>query len=154
MRKESGDRDMVLFMQAARWADDVRTQHKAQNRPPWHYINLPFRPEGQPDTVQIREPEPINILTALASNESVVKGDNDAARRAIALSWLFHLVGDIHQPLHAVQLFSVDVSEQAKEDENRAAFELLFTQHPVDIRLECIQRLSAYFHQDLAGLIM
>lgn len=104
--------------------------------------------------MQIREPEPINILTALASNESVVKGDNDAARRAIALSWLFHLVGDIHQPLHAVQLFSVDVSEQAKEDENRAAFELLFTQHPVDIRLECIQRLSAYFHQDLAGLIM
>jgi hypothetical protein len=30
----------------------------------------------------------------------------DPANRGIALSWLFHLIGDIHQPLHAVQLFS------------------------------------------------
>jgi hypothetical protein len=27
---------------------------------------------------------------------------------AIALTWLFHLVGDIQQPLHAVQLFTVE----------------------------------------------
>jgi hypothetical protein len=27
-------------------------------------------------------------------------------KRAIALAWLFHLVGDIHQPLHSVQLFT------------------------------------------------
>jgi hypothetical protein len=37
---------LVLFMQAARWADDIRAQDKAQNRPRWHYINLPFKPEG------------------------------------------------------------------------------------------------------------
>ena len=43
------DRDLVLFMQAARWPDDIRRQDKAQNRPSWHYINLPFKPEGQPD---------------------------------------------------------------------------------------------------------
>ena len=48
------DYGLVLFMQAARWADDIRTQDKAQNRPPWHYINLPFKPEGHPDSVQIR----------------------------------------------------------------------------------------------------
>ena len=102
------DRDLVLFMQAARWADDIRTRDKAQNRPPWHYINLPFKPEGQPASVQIREPEPVNILTAMAENESVVKNENDAERKAIALAWLFHLVGDIHQPLHTAQLFTVD----------------------------------------------
>jgi hypothetical protein len=45
-----------LFMQAARWADDIRTRDKAQNRPPWHYVDLPFKPEGQPDSVQVREP--------------------------------------------------------------------------------------------------
>jgi hypothetical protein len=28
----------------------------------WHYINLPFKPEGQPPSVQTREPEPVNIL--------------------------------------------------------------------------------------------
>ena len=38
------DHSLVLFMQAARWADDVRSRDKAQNRPPWHYINLPFKP--------------------------------------------------------------------------------------------------------------
>ena len=102
------DHGLVLFMQAARWADDIRTRDKAQNRPPWHYINLPFKPEGQPASVQIREPEPVNILTAMAENESVVKNENDPERRAIALAWLFHLVGDIHQPLHTAQLFTVD----------------------------------------------
>jgi S1/P1 Nuclease len=102
------DRDQVLFMQAARWADDIRTRDKALNRPPWHYVNLPFKPEGQPDSVQIREPESVNILTAMAENESVVKNQNDAERKAIALAWLFHLVGDIHQPLHTAQLFTVE----------------------------------------------
>jgi hypothetical protein len=57
--------------------------------------------------VQIREPEPANILTALAQNESVVKNEKEIERKAIALAWLFHLVGDIHQPLHTAQLFTV-----------------------------------------------
>jgi hypothetical protein len=102
------DRDLVLFMQAARWADDIRTQERAQNRPSWHYINLPFKPEGQPPNVQIREPDPVNILTALAENESMVKNESDPERKAIAIAWLFHLVGDVHQPLHTGQLFTVD----------------------------------------------
>jgi S1/P1 Nuclease len=42
----------------------------------------------------------MNILTAMVKNESVVKQETNAERRAIALAWLFHLVGDIHQPLH------------------------------------------------------
>ena len=102
------DRDMVLFMQAARWADDIRSNDRAQNRPPWHYINLPFKPEGQPASVQIREPEPVNILTAMAENERAVRNESDPERKAFALAWHFHLVGDIHQPLHTAQLFTVD----------------------------------------------
>ena len=95
-------------MQASRWADDIRTQDKAQNRPSWHYINLLFKPEGQPADVQVTEPEPVNILSAMAENESVVNNESNPERKAIALAWLFHLVGDIHQPLRAVQLFTVD----------------------------------------------
>ena len=53
-----------------------------------------FKSEGQPADVQIREPEPVNILTALAENESAVKNEIDPERKAIALAWLFHLVGD------------------------------------------------------------
>ena len=53
----------------------------------------------------------MNILTALAENESLVKnGSGDLERRAIALAWLFHLVGDIHQPLHTAQLFTAEYS--------------------------------------------
>jgi S1/P1 Nuclease len=44
----------------------------------------------------------------MAVNEGVVKNQTDGERRAIALAWLFHLVGDIHQPLHTAQLFTVD----------------------------------------------
>jgi hypothetical protein len=95
-------------MQAARWPDDLRMRDKQYHRGPWHYINWPFKPEGQSPSVQIREPEPVNILTALAENETVVKKHNDEERKAIALAWLFHLVGDIHQPLHTTQLFTVD----------------------------------------------
>src|SRR4029077_2539834 len=102
------DRDLVLFMQASRWADDIRTQDKAQSRPSWHYINLPFKPEGQPTNVQVREPEPVNIVTAMAENESIARNENDPERKAIALAWLFHLVGDVHQPLHTTQLFTVE----------------------------------------------
>ena len=90
------DRDLGLFMQATRWADDIRSQEKVQNRPRWHYINFPFKPEGQPESVQTREPDPVNILSAMAENESVVRKETDPERRAIALAWLFHLVGDIH----------------------------------------------------------
>jgi hypothetical protein len=105
------DHGLVLFMQAARWPDDVRIRDRQQNRGPWHYINWPFKPEGQPDTVQVREPDPLNILTAMAENESVVKNGNDSERKAIALAWLFHLVGDIHQPLHTAQLFTTEYAQ-------------------------------------------
>jgi hypothetical protein len=44
----------------------------------------------------------------MAENERVVKQESDWERKAIALAWLFHLVGDIHQPLHTAQLFTVE----------------------------------------------
>jgi S1/P1 Nuclease len=102
------DHGLMLFMQAARWADDIRMRDKQHHRGPWHYINWPFKPEGQPANVQVNEPASVNILTALAENERAVKNGNDPDRRAIALAWLFHLVGDIHQPLHTPQLFTID----------------------------------------------
>jgi S1/P1 Nuclease len=105
------DHGLVVFMQAARWPDDIRMRDRQYHRGPWHYINWPFKPEGQPASVQIREPEPVNILTAMVENENVVKKESDGERRAIALAWLFHLVGDIHQPLHTAQLFTADYSQ-------------------------------------------
>jgi len=100
------DADEMLFMLAARWADDVRTTDRAQyHRGLWHYINFPFKPGNQPETVQTKPPEAENILTALTANERIAKTENNS-ERAIALTWLFHLIGDVHQPLHTAQLFT------------------------------------------------
>src|SRR5262249_2591525 len=52
-----------------------------------------------------------NILTAMSGNQRTLANDNDPGQKAIALTWLFHLVGDIHQPLHTAQLFTVDYPE-------------------------------------------
>jgi S1/P1 Nuclease len=83
----------VLFMQATRWADDIRTNDKQQHRALWHCINWSFKPDGQPPSVQAREPEAVNILTAMAENERIVRDGTEPERKAIALAWLFHLVG-------------------------------------------------------------
>jgi hypothetical protein len=39
-------RDEILFILAARWADDIRLSDRAQHRGPWHYINFPVNPSG------------------------------------------------------------------------------------------------------------
>ena len=41
-------RGEMLFMLAARWADDIRMQAKIQRQAKWHYINFPFKPASEP----------------------------------------------------------------------------------------------------------
>ena len=41
----SAERDEVLFMPAAKGADDVRDD-KEYDRPRWRYVNYPFEPPG------------------------------------------------------------------------------------------------------------
>ena len=68
----------------------------------WHYIDIPFSPDNtplvQPPTVNVRERIGVFRKT-LASNAS-----DDL--KAYDLVWLLHLVGDIHQPLHATSRFT------------------------------------------------
>jgi hypothetical protein len=98
------ERDLYLFMLAARWPDDIRGD-PAFHHAAWHYINFPYKPEGQPASVQTVEPPPENILNAFETNLAIVRG-TAPGDRAVALCWLFHLIGDVHQPLHTVALFT------------------------------------------------
>src|ERR1044072_7740752 len=41
------ERDEMLFMLAARWADDIRTLDKAESRLRWHYVEFPFKQEAE-----------------------------------------------------------------------------------------------------------
>ena len=97
--------DLYLFMYAARWPDDVRGTNLHCEK--CHYINFPFRPPGQPASVIEQPPAPENILKAYSRFRKGVENGTSAQRRAIALSWVFHLVGDIHQPLHTSTIFTV-----------------------------------------------
>ena len=98
------ERDEMFFMLAPRWSDDIRTRDRTQHRGPWHYINWPFKPQS----VETKPAQEVNILTALAENERIGRTTSDPEKKAIALTWLFHLVGDIHQPLHSTQVFTRD----------------------------------------------
>jgi hypothetical protein len=101
------------FASAAVWPDVVRSpanpMHAKEDHPPWHYIDIPYVLDQQapPAERPPDKPGPRNIVEAL---QKCVRdlGDKDlpAAERAIALCWVLHLVGDLHQPLHACTLVS------------------------------------------------
>lgn len=97
-------RDKYLFMLAARWADDVRD--KPADHPLWHYINLPFKPAGQPASVHTKPRSEENILRAYREQNAKLSQEIPPADKAVALAWVFHLIGDAHQPLHTTTLFT------------------------------------------------
>ena len=98
-----GDRMIFYCMQAARWADDVRGT--PSDHPKWHYVDFPFVVPGS--HVTGAEPEADNLLRGFDVSMTVLaSGQGSNVTRAQALAWLFHLVGDSHQPLHAAMLFS------------------------------------------------
>lgn len=105
------DRDLVVFMFAARFPDDYKSAAGYENAryDPQHYVDFPFKPAGQPSSVQTQGPEEINLLNAFPRHLQVLRDPHATPEaRAFALTFLFHLVGDVHQPLHATQLFTTD----------------------------------------------
>lgn len=96
-----------LFMGMARWPDDIRGG--AYDHPSWHAMARPIvDPQNPPP-----RPPPIEIaydgFEALALNVHVFRNRRAPQReRAVALCWLFHLVGDVHQPLHTAEFYSAD----------------------------------------------
>jgi hypothetical protein len=124
---EGVDVNEWAFMRAAVWPDWVRPARPGSadaevfkgpeitsyHRGDWHYIDKPWvvpQDAGKVDpatrpaaTRPIRE----NVLTALHANAKILADAGDKpADRAIALCWVMHLVGDVHQPLHAISLYS------------------------------------------------
>ncbi len=116
--KETQDR--WIFQHAATWPDQIR-KNKEYDRPSWHYIDLPiFLDQGErvdlgklPVNILADYPTKLpidkyNILQAMAHCRAALKSKAGPEVKAVALCWLLHLVGDIHQPLHCTGLVSVD----------------------------------------------
>jgi hypothetical protein len=102
--------DEWAFLRAATWPDWVRTHYKNEfHHRTWHYINYPFAiPGSQIDPAAHQPPaQEENLVRMLGVSAKMVKSGTQE-EQAIYLCWLLHLVGDVHQPLHATALFSKD----------------------------------------------
>lgn len=87
---------------AAVWPDMVRDERPETM--PWHFINLPLGQGPQPL-------ERDHVVWAIENNREAVCISGDGAKRAQAMAFLLHLVGDVHQPLHAANYYSLEYPE-------------------------------------------
>jgi hypothetical protein len=106
-------RDEALFARAATWADLVRDRrdslrYATYHHGPWHYLSWYWRPDSAGPGSAARA---VTVTGLPADSQSVVEriaalrpvvADAGARPevRAVALAWVLHLVGDIHNPVH------------------------------------------------------
>jgi hypothetical protein len=120
------DRARWILAHAANWPDQVtdisQAVRRKYHRSTWHYINLPVFLTEQDETdlagrldynisMEFAPPlrRDLNIVQALKGNLLTWRDDSATdADKAIALCWILHLTADLHEPLHAVALFSSD----------------------------------------------
>ena len=97
--------DEWVFLRAATWADWIRDKHK-DGHDHWHQISYPYVPHGSKIDPKDHEPprDQQNVVTMLPVCVRQVK-EGSATEKAKYLAWVFHLVGDIHQPLHCTSRF-------------------------------------------------
>lgn len=73
----------------------------------WHYKDIPFSTDGSP----LAEADAVNALTQIkmfAAALPKAAGQSDDVR-SYDLVWLLHLLGDVHQPLHATARFTKEL---------------------------------------------
>ncbi len=114
-------RGEVAFMRASKWADDIKSRQNYRQGPPteagagggagyddllqhryWHFKDLPFSIDG----AATEQPHAINAETQIIAFRNIIASGKPDEVKSYALVWLTHLVGDVHQPLHATTRFS------------------------------------------------
>jgi len=85
------------FVSASVWADEVKHLPEYAFSAPMHYIDQLFSPDHTPLPDR---PAETNIVHALEDYVAALKTAADPVKRAQALRFVIHFVGDIHQPLH------------------------------------------------------
>ena len=119
------EKEQWIFAQIAFWPDIARgfkdEMRDKYHHGTWHYINLGIFPnEELKKQYGINLPANTNLVYRETSDYSrmnimetlgyIIEQFNSEATtqvdKAILLCWLFHLVGDIHQPLHSSAMFT------------------------------------------------
>lgn len=109
----TNDIPQMIFMIAATWPDEIKSEpgYKNDKTPSaanvgysdknqhryWHFVDTPFTQDG---TKLPPLPSP-NAATQIATFRAAIKSSEPDALKSYDLVWLLHLVGDVHQPLHA-----------------------------------------------------
>lgn len=95
-------------VQIAVWMDDFGGDSLNSPYAPWHYIN--FNPiwDGIPERTNVGA-EPENVLSRINWAINTLRKSTGGVNKTDAetLGFLYHLVGDVHQPLHATTRYSV-----------------------------------------------
>jgi hypothetical protein len=101
-------RQRELFMVASTWPDIVRdrkfpNRYQRYHRGNWHYINTFWKKEnGKFVMLELPDVDAGRATEKLYEFEKAIADPNlSDSDKAIAIAWILHIVGDIHQPLHA-----------------------------------------------------
>jgi S1/P1 Nuclease len=83
------------FDDASTWMDEMRSDHSYDYMKPWHYVNIP---KGESYVANSEENVVNEINKVIAELQHRDKLSKEEVKKDIMI--LFHLVGDLHQPLH------------------------------------------------------
>ena len=87
----------------ANWPDFIKsdTTHTWEHASQWHYVNMPGNLNKETFIEQLKGLQGENLYTQILAMQKQLKDRSlPLAQRQIALRFLVHLVGDLHQPLH------------------------------------------------------
>lgn len=121
-----GKEKLYAFVHAATWADDIKTKSDyyddhvtdstaGRNIPYghlkhsyWHFKDTLYSPDGTP----LPAPDPVDAVTQLKLMIAKLPASSGAPEnlRSYDLVWMLHLVGDLHQPLHAIARYTAQIS--------------------------------------------
>ncbi len=94
--KELLDGHSLAF--ASTYADEIKSDRSFSEYTPWHYVNYPLAQSY----LESDKSEYGDLVVAIDSCITVLKNKNSTKKdKAFYLKFLIHLIGDLHQPMHA-----------------------------------------------------
>lgn len=104
--RKPDSRKREFFMLVTTWADIIRdknfnTRFTKYNNGNWHYANTFWKSENGRSMLVDGQEETGLAMKKLAEFDALIRSNASDAEKAIAIAWLEHLIGDMHQPLHS-----------------------------------------------------
>lgn len=98
LKRYCGNATNDLLVDASTWPDDIRSERR---NGPWHYIDIP-RGKHKGSLEEYCGADGC-VTRAIESQRAILRDMSaDPIKRAEAVRYLIHFVGDMHQPLHVI----------------------------------------------------